>query len=124
MRIGRHLKSVVLTRSVVTFRVRNGSSIPLSPSLVTTAYCAPAALRPCRFATPSQARRWLRSTPSNGWKACRMRLHMASAGLGPIGPGATPAIRAGVRLPGTTRPRFALHGAQRGLDRIRGPKGK
>lgn len=34
------------------------------------AYCAPAALRPCRFATPSQARRWLRSTPSNGWTAC------------------------------------------------------
>ena len=40
--------------------------VPLSPSLVTTAYCAPAALRPCRFATPSQARYWLRSTPSNG----------------------------------------------------------
>ena len=34
------------------------------------AYCAPAALRPCRFATPSQARRWLRTTPSNGWTAC------------------------------------------------------
>jgi hypothetical protein len=33
-------------------------------------YCAPAALRPCRFATPSPARRWLRSTPSNGWTAC------------------------------------------------------
>ena len=31
-----------------------------------TAYCAPAALRPCRFATPSLARRWLRSTPTNG----------------------------------------------------------
>jgi SNF2 family DNA or RNA helicase len=30
------------------------------------AYYSPAALRPCRFATPSQARRWLRSTPSNG----------------------------------------------------------
>ena len=27
---------------------------------------APAALRPCRFATPSQARRRLRSTPTNG----------------------------------------------------------
>jgi hypothetical protein len=25
---------------------------PHSPSLVTTAYCAPAALGPCRFATP------------------------------------------------------------------------
>ena len=35
-----------------------------------TTYCAPDALRPCRFATPSQARRWLRSTPSNGWTAC------------------------------------------------------
>ena len=34
------------------------------------AYYSPAALRPCRFATPSQARRWLRSTPSNGWTAC------------------------------------------------------
>ena len=39
--------------------------VALSPSLVTTAYYAPAALRPCRFATPSQARYWLRSTPSN-----------------------------------------------------------
>ena len=29
-------------------------------------HCAPAALRPCRFATPSQARRRLRSTPTNG----------------------------------------------------------
>ena len=35
-----------------------------------TTYCAPDALRPCRFATPSQARRWLRSPPSNGWTAC------------------------------------------------------
>ena len=26
----------------------------------------PAALRPCRSATPSHARRWLRSTPTNG----------------------------------------------------------
>ena len=40
--------------------------VPLLPSLVTTAYCAPAALRPCRFATSSQARSWLRSTPANG----------------------------------------------------------
>ena len=47
---------------------------------------APAALRPCRFATPSHARRWLRSTPTNGLTACRMRLHMPFAGLGPIGP--------------------------------------
>ena len=59
--------------------------ITVSPSLVTTAYYAPAALRPCRFATPSQARCWLRRTPENGWTACRMRLHMpfadASRGL-------------------------------------------
>jgi hypothetical protein len=34
---------------------------------------------PCvRAASPHHrfARRWLRSTPSNGWTACRMRLHM------------------------------------------------
>ncbi len=60
--------------------------VAVSPSLVTTAYCAPAALRPCRFATPSHARRWLRSTPANGLTACRMRLHTPSAGLGPLGP--------------------------------------
>jgi len=60
--------------------------VAVSPSLVTTAYYAPAALRPCRFATPSHARCWLRSTPANGLTACRMRLHMPSAGLGPIGP--------------------------------------
>ena len=30
------------------------------------AFGAPAALRPCHFATPSQARRWLRNTTSNG----------------------------------------------------------
>ena len=35
-------------------------------------HCAPAALRTCRFATPSQARRWLRSTTANGWTAFRM----------------------------------------------------
>jgi hypothetical protein len=50
--------------------------VPISPSLVTTAFNAPAALRPCRFATTSQARCWLRSTPTNGLTACRMRLHM------------------------------------------------
>ncbi len=34
-----------------------------------------------------------------------MRLHMASAGLGPIGPGATPAMRRPrLRLPGTAPP--------------------
>ena len=87
--------------------------VAVSPSLVTTAYYAPAALRPCRFATPSHARYWLRSTPANGLTACRMRLHMPFAGLGPIRPQATTAIRPRLRLPGTTRPRFALHGAQR-----------
>jgi hypothetical protein len=53
--------------------------VALLPSLVTTDYCAPAALRPCRFAPSSQARSWLRSTPTNGFTACRMRLHMVSA---------------------------------------------
>ncbi len=33
---------------------------------------APAALRPRRFATPSQARRRLRTAPTNGWTAFRM----------------------------------------------------
>jgi len=60
--------------------------VAVSPSLVTTAYYAPAALRPCRFATPSHARCRLRSTPANGLTACRMRLHMPFAGLGPVGP--------------------------------------
>jgi transcriptional regulator with XRE-family HTH domain len=39
--------------------------VALSPSLTATAYYAAAALRPCRFATSSQARTWLRSTPTN-----------------------------------------------------------
>lgn len=60
--------------------------VAVSPSLVTTAYYAPAALRPCRFATPSHARCRLRSTPANGLTACRMRLPMPFAGSGPIGP--------------------------------------
>ena len=60
--------------------------VAVSPSLVTTAYYAPAALRPCRFATPSHARCRLRRTPANGLTACRMRLHMPFAGLGPVGP--------------------------------------
>ena len=78
-----------------------------------TAIVAPAALRPCRSATPSQARCWLRSTPANGSTACRMRLHTVSAGYGTCGPFATPTLRPRLRLPGTTRLRFALHGAQR-----------
>ena len=88
--------------------------VPLSPSLVTTAYCAPAALRPCRFATPSQARRWLRSTPSNGWTACRMRLHMVSAGYGTCGPFATPTIRTRLRLPAGLRAFASLSMARSG----------
>jgi hypothetical protein len=54
---------------------------------------ASAALHPCRSATPSQARRWLRSTPTNRWTACRMRLHMVYACYGTCGPFATSAIR-------------------------------
>ena len=91
-------------------------TVALLPSLVTTDYCAPAALRPCRFAPSSQARSCLRSTPTNGFTACRMRLHMVSAGYGTYGPFATPTIRSRLRLPGTTRLRFALHGAQRKLE--------
>jgi hypothetical protein len=41
--------------------------VAVSPPPVTTAYSAAAALRPCRFATPSHARCGLRSTPANGW---------------------------------------------------------
>ena len=47
-----------------------GTSMSPKSTRKRDAYCAPAALRPCYFATPSQARRWLRSTPSNGWTAC------------------------------------------------------
>lgn len=51
-----------------------------------------------------------------------MRLHMPSAGLGPIGPCATPAIRPRLRLLGTNRLRFALLGGQRRIDKSRGSK--
>ena len=59
----------------------------------------------------------------NGLTAFRMRLHMLSAGYGTCGPFATPTIRTRLRLPGTTRLRFALHGAQRGIDEDLGIKG-
>ena len=47
--------------------MRNRTSKSLFRTRSSTAFIAPAALRPCRFATPSQARCWLRSTSANGW---------------------------------------------------------
>ena len=47
--------------------MRNRTSKSLFRTRSSTAFIAPAALRPCRFATPSQARCWLRSTSVNGW---------------------------------------------------------
>ena len=79
-----------------------------------------ATVRPAsvRFATPSQARCWLRRTPTNGWTACRMPLQIFSAGSGKHTP---PPLRKSVRalrLPWTTGLRVALHGRQRWLTRI------
>ncbi len=48
---------------------------------------------------------------SKGLTACRMRGHLAAAAPG-LRPAATPARRPRLRLPGTTGPRFALHGRQ------------
>ncbi|MBT3094254.1 MAG: hypothetical protein JAZ02_19055 [Candidatus Thiodiazotropha endolucinida] len=45
---------LINTRSVVTLRMRNGTSqSPFRPRLSRQPINAPAALRPCRFATPS-----------------------------------------------------------------------
>jgi hypothetical protein len=49
----------------------------------------------------------------NGWTAFHMRLHMPPRWLGTSRPRATATIRPRLRLLGTTRPRFALHGALR-----------
>ena len=48
--------------------------------------CAPVRPASVRFATPSQARCWLRRTPTNGLTACRMRLHMPYVGFGTYRP--------------------------------------
>ena len=59
---------MVLThKRVFDLVMRNRTSKSLFRTRSSTAFIAPAALRPCRFATPSQARCWLRSTSANGW---------------------------------------------------------
>ncbi len=57
----------------------------------------------------------------NGLTACRMRVHMASAGYGTTcGPCATPAIRTRLRLPGTTR--LVLRTSMAGSGRVSATK--
>jgi len=61
---------------------------------------------------------------ANGLTASRMRSACCLRGSGTSAPAAPTPTRPRLRLPGTKRPRFALHGAQRGLTRrrSRGPR--
>ena len=80
-----------------------GTSLsPKSTRLRDSRYCPgrPASV-PLRHTIASSAPATQHS--HNGLTACRMRLHMASAGYGTFGPFATAAIRPRLRLPGTTR---------------------
>ena len=80
-----------------------GTSLsPKSTRLRDSRYCPgrPASV-PLRHTIASSAPATQHS--HNGLTACRMRLHMLSAGYGTCGPFATPTIRTRLRLPGTTR---------------------
>jgi hypothetical protein len=63
-----------------------GTPCPKMTALGDSLFVPRFALRPWRYADISLARCRLRTTPSNGLTACRMRLHMACAAPGPRGP--------------------------------------
>jgi len=63
-----------------------GTPCPKMTALGDNLFVPRFALRPWRYADISLARCRLRTTPSNGLTACRMRVHMASAAPGPRGP--------------------------------------
>jgi len=67
------------TRSVAVLVIHFGTPCPKMTALGDSLFVPRFALRPWRCADISRARCRLRTTPSNGLTACRMRLHMASA---------------------------------------------
>ena len=102
----------------------SGDSCRRTDSLLGDSLCRPGTPRSgSGFATSSLRRSCSGfATPfANGLTACRMRSACCLRRLRVSRPFATPATRPRLRLPGTTRLRFALHGAQRPSSSPRAP---
>ena len=104
------------TRSVVTLRMRNGTSkSPFRPRLSRQPVMPRPPCGQCwtRQKTPSP------TSPTNGLTACRMSLQIFSAGYGKHTPSPLRKSARTLPLPRTTGLRFALPSRQRRLETLR-----